>query len=42
MPAWKGRFSEEQIDAVNLYIKPLWSDEVYAIWHGIEGRALAA
>jgi mono/diheme cytochrome c family protein len=40
MPAWQGRLSEAQIDDVVAYIKSLWSDPVYAVWHDIERRSL--
>lgn len=40
MPAWKDVLTDAQIDDVIVYIKSLWSDEVYAIWHGIEQRSL--
>ena len=40
MPAWKAVLSDAQIDDVIVYIKSLWSDEVYAVWHDIERRSL--
>lgn len=40
MPAWKGVLTDAQIDDVIVYIKSLWSDEVYAVWHDIERRSL--
>ncbi len=40
MPAWQGRLSEGEIEAVVAYIKSLWSDPVYAVWYDIERRAL--
>ncbi len=40
MPAWKDKLTEAQIDDVVVYIKTLWSDKVYAVWHDIERRSL--
>lgn len=40
MPAWKAVLTDAQIDDVVVYIKSLWSDEVYAVWHDIERRSL--
>ena len=40
MPAWKDVLTGTQIDDVIVYIKSLWPDEVYAIWHDIERRSL--
>lgn len=41
MPAWKGKLSDAQIDDVIVYIKSLWSDEVYQRWLEIERNAMA-
>lgn len=41
MPAWKDVLSDAQVDEVIVYIKSLWSDDVYAVWHDIERRSLA-
>ena len=40
MPAWGGKLSDAQIADLVVYIKSLWSDEVYAVWHDIERRSL--
>lgn len=40
MPAWKDVLTDAQIDDLIVYIKSLWSDEVYAVWHDIERRSL--
>ena len=40
MPAWKDALVDAQIDDVIVYIKSLWSDDVYAVWHNIEQRFL--
>ncbi|MCP5279710.1 MAG: c-type cytochrome [Thiobacillus sp.] len=40
MPAWKDVLSDAQVDDVVVYIKSLWSDDVYAVWHDIEQRSL--
>ncbi len=40
MPAWKNVLSDARIDDVIVYIKSLWSDDVYAVWHDIERRSL--
>lgn len=33
MPAWKGKLTNQQIGDVIVWIKSLWPDEVYDIWH---------
>ena len=40
MPAWKDVLTDARIDDVIVYIKSLWSDDVYAVWHDIERRSL--
>ncbi|MCP5277916.1 MAG: cytochrome c [Thiobacillus sp.] len=40
MPSWKEVLTDAQIDDVTVYIKSLWSDEIYAVWHDIERRSL--
>ncbi|SCY38066.1 Cytochrome C oxidase, cbb3-type, subunit III [Nitrosospira sp. Nl5] len=32
MPAWEGKLTNQQIDDVIVWIKSLWSDEVYEVW----------
>lgn len=32
MPAWDGKLTDQQIDDVIVWIKSLWSDEVYDVW----------
>ena len=32
MPAWDGKLTNQQIDDVIVWIKSLWSDEVYHVW----------
>jgi mono/diheme cytochrome c family protein len=32
MPAWEGKLTKQQIDDVIVWIKSLWSDEVYEVW----------
>lgn len=32
MPAWEGKLTNQQIDDVIVWIKSLWSDEVYDVW----------
>lgn len=39
MPPWKGRLTDRQIDDVIVYIKSLWSDEVYKHWLEIESQS---
>jgi mono/diheme cytochrome c family protein len=39
MPAWGDKLSDQEIEDVVAYIKSLWSDDVYAIWHDIERRS---
>ena len=38
MPAWEGRLTEAEIDDVIVYVKSLWSPEVYRHWLEIEHR----
>ncbi len=33
MPAWEGILTEHQVDDVIVWIKSLWSDEIYDIWY---------
>jgi mono/diheme cytochrome c family protein len=40
MPPWKDKLLGEEIDDVIVYIKSLWSDEVYRHWLEIERNAL--
>lgn len=41
MPAWDGKLTNQQIDDVIVWIKSLWPDEVYDIWHKeIENKPL--
>lgn len=39
MPPWEGKLTEREIDDVIVYIKSLWSDEVYARWQQIETQS---
>lgn len=40
MPAWKDKLSNQQMQDVVIYIKSLWSDEVYALWWKMEQQSL--
>jgi mono/diheme cytochrome c family protein len=33
MPAWEGILTEQQVDDIVVWIKSLWSDEIYAMWY---------
>lgn len=33
MPAWEGKLTEQQVDDVIVWIKSLWSDEIYDVWY---------
>lgn len=33
MPAWEGVLTEQQVDDVIVWIKSLWSNEIYDIWY---------
>lgn len=33
MPAWEDILTEQQVDDVIVWIKSLWSDEIYDIWY---------
>lgn len=39
MPPWKGKLTDRQIDDLIVYIKSLWSDEVYRHWLEIEQQS---
>lgn len=39
MPAWSGRLTEREIDAVIAYFHSLWPEEAYEAWYGINRRA---
>ena len=39
MPAWKGRLSEADMEAVIAWFQSLWPDEIYAAWADIDRRA---
>lgn len=39
MPPWKDRLTGQEIDDVIVYIKSLWSDEVYRHWLEIERQS---
>ena len=39
MPAWRGRLSEEEIQAVIEWFQSLWPDPVYAAWYQNQERA---
>ncbi|WP_394808773.1 c-type cytochrome [Nitrosomonas sp.] len=39
MPAWEGKLTEQQVDDLIVWIKSLWSDEIYDIWYkNFEGK----
>lgn len=39
MPAWEGKLTEQQVDDVIVWIKSLWSDEIYNVWFkNFEGK----
>lgn len=38
MPAWEGKLSDADIDAVIAYFQSLWPDEIYAAWERIDKR----
>lgn len=39
MPAWEGKLTEQQVDDVIVWIKSLWSDEIYDLWYkNFEGK----
>jgi len=33
MPAWDGKLTNQEIDDVIVWIKSLWPDDVYEVWH---------
>jgi len=40
MPAWNGKLSEQAMQDVVVYIKSLWSDQVYRLWLKMEQQSL--
>jgi mono/diheme cytochrome c family protein len=36
MPAWGGKLSDAQIEALVSYIQSLWPDDVYAAWYAMQ------
>lgn len=40
MPAWQGKLTEAEIDDVVVYVKSLWSPEVFRHWIEIEMRSM--
>jgi len=38
MPAWQGKLSDSDIDAVIAYFQSLWPDEIYAAWARIDAE----
>lgn len=40
MPAWEGKLTEQQMQDVVMYIKSLWSEEVYRLWWKMEQQSL--
>lgn len=39
MPAWKGKLSDADIDAVIAWFQSKWPDQAYASWYDIDQRA---
>lgn len=39
MPAWKGRLSEADTEAVIAHFQSLWPEEIYRAWQDIDRRA---
>jgi mono/diheme cytochrome c family protein len=39
MPAWKGKLSNEDIDAVIAWFQSKWPEQAYAAWYDIDQRA---
>lgn len=39
MPAWGGKLTDQEIDAVIAWFQSLWSDQVYAAWYDMQERA---
>lgn len=42
MPAWRGKLSEADIEAIIAWFQSLWPDEVYRAWADIDRRARGA
>lgn len=42
MPAWKGKLSEAETEAVIAWFQSTWPDPIYAAWADIDRRARAA
>jgi len=41
MPAWKGKLSEADTEAVIVWFQSLWPEQIYAAWLDIDRRAHA-
>jgi len=39
MPAWRGRLSDEDIDAIIAWFQSHWSEEVYTAWREMDWRS---
>ena len=39
MPAWRGRLSEQDVDAVIAWFQSLWPDEIYRAWRELDQKA---
>ena len=39
MPAWGGKLSDQDIDAVIAWFQSLWPDAVYGEWFAMEQRS---
>lgn len=38
MPAWQGRLSDQEIEAVISYFQSLWPEPVYSAWYEMQSR----
>lgn len=39
MPAWDGKLTDQEIDAVIAWFQSLWPDQIYAAWYEMQERA---
>jgi len=41
MPAWQGKLTEQDVDAIISWLQTKWPEEIYNIWRDIEMRSMA-
>lgn len=39
MPAWRGKLTDDDVDAVIVWFQSLWPEEIYRIWRELDQKA---